>query len=98
MSRRALQKRLAANQHLERLLASTRTNHDEGHDFIRKLIVAGQYTRERACDGKARFHKVEHVQKAKDDLEARHGDKGHLTFYPCPFCGGWHLATAQDAP
>ena len=80
--------------HRSKRVASTAPHRDPA--FIRAMIVSGQYTRERACDTKVRFGQYHHIAKAMKDLEARHGDPGKLQCYACPFCGTWHLATAED--
>ena len=66
-------------------------------DDVRAGIVDGTITRERACDGKKRFQRFEHVEKAKRDIKARHNEPDSLRTYACPFCGGWHFARARRA-
>ena len=65
-------------------------------DDVRARIVDGTLTRERACDGKARFANSEHAEKARNDIEARHKEPNSLVSYPCPFCGGWHFARNRE--
>lgn len=84
------------SRRIEHLLASVRTEDEQGVDFVRRQIAKGLCTRERACDHKIRFARYDHAMTAKDDLEARHGDAGKLTVYPCPFCTGFHFATSKE--
>ncbi len=65
----------------------------DGHDpaFTRKALVSRQNTRERACDGKARFSQYHHAEKARTDIAARYHDGQQHEIYACPFCGGFHL-------
>ena len=63
---------------------------------VRARIVDGTLTRERACDGKARFANSAHAEKARGDIEARHNEPNSLISYPCPFCAGWHFARNRE--
>lgn len=58
---------------------------------VRARIADGTLTRERACDGKARFANSVHAEKARADIERRHREPDSLLSYPCPFCCGWHF-------
>lgn len=63
-------------------------------ETIKRGIVSGMYTRERACEGKARFALYNHAQKALKDIEARgYADWKPMVIYPCVFCTGFHFAT-----
>jgi hypothetical protein len=65
-------------------------------DAVRKLIREGRYTPERACNTKARFGQYPHAAQAREDIQARHNDGQTFQIYPCPFCGGFHLATDKE--
>jgi hypothetical protein len=74
------------------LLATARKAPVGDHsDAIAARIAAGHLTRERSCDGKTRFTSY--------DFAARVGAatyKKEMRVYACPFCGGWHLASARS--
>jgi hypothetical protein len=58
-------------------------------------IAKGQLTRERTCDGKARFTTYDYAER----VGREEGPKHNSTFrvYACPFCDGYHLATEGAA-
>lgn len=63
---------------------------------IKRGILSGMYTRERACDGKARFSQYAHAEKALKDIEARgYADWKPMDIYACPFCAQFHFATKK---
>lgn len=78
-----------------RLLTAIRgARHDGAEQSPRhhaSLVVMVEWLQgaNRACDGKARFGKPEHAAKAATDCTAKYGDV--FAYYPCPYCGGYHL-------
>lgn len=63
----------------------------DGADTIATQIAKGQITRERSCDGKARFTTYDYADRVGRENGAVHGKR--FAVYACPFCDGYHLAT-----
>lgn len=66
---------------------------DRGN-HIATQIALGNLTRERSCDGKARFTTYDYAERVGREEGAKFG-KAH-TVYPCPFCDGYHLASVVE--
>lgn len=58
------------------------------------MIATGKITRERSCDGKARFNTAEKAVKAARKWNEKEG--GDLTPYACAFCHGFHLTSNKE--
>jgi hypothetical protein len=83
-----MQKRLA-------LEAARKAPVVDGALTVAAQIARGQLTRERTCDGKARFTTYDYADRVGREEGAKHGST--FRTYPCPFCGGYHLATEGAA-
>ena len=62
---------------------------------IATAIAKGQLTRERCCDGKARFTTYDYAERVGRENGAEFGKT--FRCYACPFCGGYHLASEEAA-
>lgn len=62
---------------------------------IATQIAKGQLTRERSCDGKARFTTYDYAERVGREEGVKFGMK--FRCYACAFCGGYHLASEREA-
>lgn len=60
---------------------------------IASQIAKGLLTRERSCDGKARFTTYDYADRVGRENGVELGKTFNV--YACPFCSGYHLATAS---